>query len=81
MITLNTSLVSDNVGLPDEDIVVKSVSAAWNKIRMIRDTTDSDILQGTVLQIKKDDPLAKIPSAIQFILNKKGKIEFKTICK
>ena len=46
MITLLTSKISDNIGLSDENITVKSVSAAWTKIREIRDTTDPNILNG-----------------------------------
>ena len=79
MITIKTSLLSENLGFNGEDIVVKSVSAAWNKIREIRDTTDSNILNGTILEVSGDDktPLGKrIPKRISFKLNKKGKIEF-----
>ena len=80
MITLHTSKVSDNVGLASEDIIVKSISAAWNKVREIRDTTDPNILNGTVLEVSGDEktPLGKrIPKRISFELNGKGKIEFR----
>lgn len=43
MITIHTSKLSDNLGFDGEDIVVKSVSAAWNKIRWIRDTTEPHV--------------------------------------
>jgi len=80
MITLHTSKVSDNVGLASEDIIVKSASAAWNKVREIRDTTDPNVLNGTVLEVSGDEktPLGKrIPKRISFELNGKGKIEFR----
>ena len=84
MITLKTSLLSDNLGLNnEEDIVVKSVSAAWNKIREIRDTTDADILNETILVVEQDDETKsdKIPNKIYFSMNKNGKIEFKDYAK
>ena len=80
MITLHTSKISDNLGLTKEDITVKSVSAAWTKVREIRDTTDSQLLNGTILEISADDktPLGKrMPKRISFELNSKGKIEFR----
>lgn len=81
MITLHTSLVSDNIGLSDEDIQVKSVSAAWNRIREIRDTTDPQILNGVELRITQDEPSDRLPNTIRFTLNSKGKIEFKDAAK
>ena len=80
MITLHTSKVSNNVGLVSEDIIVKSVSGAWTKIREIRDTTDPNILNGTILEVSGDEktPLGKrIPKRISFEINGKGKIEFR----
>ena len=80
MITLHISLLSDNLGFNGEDILVKSVSAAWNKIREIRDTTDPQVLNGTLLKVTGDDetPLDdRIPNCIRFELNKNGKILFK----
>lgn len=75
MITIKTSKVSNNVGLNEEDIQVKSVSAAWNEIRKIRDTTDPKILDGTILSIE-GDLTDKIPNTIIFKMNVKGKIQF-----
>ena len=80
MITLLTSKISDNIGLSDENITVKSVSAAWTKIREIRDTTDPNILNGTILEVSADEktPLGnRMPKRISFELNRKGKIEFR----
>jgi len=80
MITLLTSKISANIGLSDEDITIKSVSAAWTKIREIRDTTDPNILNGTILEVSADEqtPLGdRMPKRISFELNRKGKIEFR----
>lgn len=79
MLTLHTSKLSDNLGFNGEDIVVKSVSAAWNKIREIRDTTDPNILNDTILEVSADEGtnMDRIPTKILFLLNKNGKIEFK----
>jgi len=80
MITLLTSKISDNIGLSDENITVKSVSAAWTKIREIRDTTDPNLLNGTILEVSADEstPLGnRMPKRISFELNRKGKIEFR----
>lgn len=84
MITIHTSKLSDNLGFDGEDIVVKSVSAAWNKIRWIRDTTEPHVLNGTLLKVTgdKETPLCKrIPRRIRFELNKSGKILFKNAYK
>ena len=84
MITLHTSRLSDNLGLDGEDIVVKSVSAAWNKLRELRDTIDPKILNGTILKVTCDvrTPLGgRIPHRIRFELNKSGKILFKNAYK
>ena len=80
MVTLHTSKLSDNLGLTNEDITVKSISAAWNKVREIRDTTDPQLLNGTILEVSGDEktPIGKrIPKRISFELNGKGKIEFR----
>lgn len=83
MITIHTSLLSDNLGFNGEDIQVKSVSAAWNKIREIRDTTEAHILNGTLLKVSADEgiDLSRIPETILFRLNAKGKMEFKDYAK
>ena len=80
MVTLHTSKLSDNLGLTKENIIVKSVSAAWIKVREIRDTTDPQLLNGTILEVSGDEktPIGKrIPKRISFELNGKGKIEFR----
>lgn len=80
MVTLHISKLSDNLGLTKEDITVKSVSAAWNKVREIRDTTDPSLLNGTILEVSADDKTQlgkRIPKRISFELNSKGKIEFR----
>lgn len=79
MLTLHTAKLSDNLGFNGEDIVVKSVSAAWNKIREIRDTTDPNTLNDTILEVSADEGINmdRISNKILFLLNKNGKIEFK----
>ena len=83
MITLHTSLLSENIGFNCEDIQVKSISAAWNKIREIRDTTEPQVLEGTILKVTGEDgqDMSRIPEQILFKLNAKGKMEFKDLAK
>ena len=83
MITLKTSLLSDNLGFNGEDIQVKTVSAAWNKIREIRNTTEPHVLEGTILTIElpEGETSNRIPEKILFKMNTKGKIEFKDLAK
>jgi hypothetical protein len=83
MITLHTSLLSENLGFNGEDILVKSISAAWNKIREIRDTTNPQILEGTILKVTGEEgqDMSRIPEQILFKLNVKGKMEFKDLAK
>lgn len=80
MLTLHTSKLSDNIGFSCDDIVVKSVSAAWNKVREIRDKVNPQLLNGNILEISSDDGTQlgkRIPKHISFELNKKGKIVFR----
>ena len=81
MITLKTSLLSDNLGFNGEDIQVKTVSAAWNKIREIRNTTEPHVLEGTILTIElpEGETSNRIPEKILFKMNTKGKMEFKDL--
>lgn len=79
MITLKTSLLSENLGFNNEDIELKSISSAWNKIREIRDTTPVNEIEGTVLTIEGAE--GKMPEKILFKANKKGKVEFKDLSK
>ena len=83
MITLHTSLLSENLGFNGEDIQVKSISAAWNKIREIRDTTEPQVLEGTILKVTGEEgqDMTRIPEQILFKLNVKGKMEFKDLAK
>ena len=83
MITLKTSLLSDNLGFNGEDIQVKTVSAAWNKIREIRNTTEPHVLEGTILTIElpEGETSNRIPEKILFKMNTKGKMEFKDLSK
>ena len=83
MITLRTSLLSDNLGFNGEDIQVKTVSAAWNKIREIRNTTEPHVLEGTILNIElpEGETSNRIPEKILFKMNTKGKMEFKDLAK
>lgn len=83
MITLKTSLLSENLGFNGEDIQVKSISAAWNKIREIRDTTEPQVLEGTILTVElpEGETSNRIPEKILFKVNTKGKMEFKDLAK
>ena len=83
MITLRTSLLSDNLGFNGEDIQVKTISAAWNKIREIRNTTEPNVLEGTILTIElpEGETSNRIPEKILFKMNTKGKMEFKDLAK
>lgn len=83
MITLKTSLLSENLGFNGEDIPVKSISAAWNKIREIRDTTEPQVLEGTILTVElpEGETSNRIPEKILFKVNTKGKMEFKDLAK
>ena len=83
MITLKTSLLSDNLGFNGEDIQVKTVSAAWNKIREIRNTTEPHVLEGTIITIElpEGETSNRIPEKILFKMNTKGKMEFKDLAK
>lgn len=64
-----------------ETVEVKSVSAAWNHLRFVRDaninnylTTALENLEVKVEGLKEGD---KMPEHIIFIINKSGKVEFK----
>ena len=83
MITLRTSLLSDNLGFNGEDIQVKTVSAAWNKIREIRNTTEPYVLEGTILTIElpEGETSNRIPEKTLSKMNTKGKREFKDLAK
>ena len=68
--------------LATETFEVKSVSAAWNKVRELRDTQGA-ALEGQVLEVILPESLItdRIPTAILFKANKNGKLEFKDLAK
>ena len=79
--TLNSAL---NEFLPAKDFEVKSISAAWNKLREIRDLDVSTaLLDGLLITVDMGDlPISdRLPLEILFNLNTKGKIEFKDMQK
>lgn len=86
MITLHISTLHaelDNF-LPTKDFEVKSIAAAWNKIREIRDIDVSTaLLDGLLITVKMGDIPAsdRLPLEILFQINTKGKIEFKDLQK
>ena len=83
MITLHTSLLNDNLGFNGEDIQVKTISAAWNKIREIRKNAIPMLLEGTILKVTGEEgqDMSRIPGEILFKMNTKGKMEFKDYAK
>ena len=68
--------------LATETFEVKSVSAAWNKVRELRNTQGA-ALEGQILEVILPESLITdpIPSAILFKANKNGKLEFKDLAK
>ena len=79
--TLNSAL---NEFLPAKDFEVKSISAAWNKLREIRDLDVSTALLDGMLVTVNMGGLSisdRLPLEIIFVINKKGKIEFKDVQK
>jgi hypothetical protein len=86
MIKLHLSTLSSalNEFLPAKDFEVKSISAAWNKLREIRDLDVSTaLLDGLLVTVNMGDLPAsdRLPLEILFNLNTKGKIEFKDMQK
>ena len=59
-------------------ITVKSVSAAWNLVRKYRDEA-AEVVENEILEVTADEgtDLTRIPTAIIFKRNTKGKLEFK----
>lgn len=68
--------------LATETFEVKSISAAWNKIRELRDSRGS-VLEGQILEVILPETIItdRIPATILFKANKNGKIEFKDLAK
>ncbi len=62
---------------------VKSISAAWNKIREIRDNTPVEDINETILKVDMGEaqPSDRLPLEILFRVNTKGKVEFKDLSK
>ena len=62
---------------------VKSISAAWNKIREIRDNTPAEEINEIVLKVDMGEaqPSDRLPLEILFRVNTKGKVEFKDLHK
>lgn len=62
---------------------VKSISAAWNKIREIRNTTPAEEINETILKVDMGEaqPSDRLPLEILFRVNTKGKVEFKDLSK
>ena len=62
---------------------VKSISAAWNKIREIRDTTPVEDINETILKVDMGEVQVsdRLPLEILFRVNTKGKVEFKDLSK
>lgn len=83
MITLHTSILNENLSFNGEDIKVKSIFAAWNKIREIRNNTVPLLLEGTVLKVTGEEGqnMSRILGEILFKMNVKCKMEFKDFAK
>ena len=83
MITLHTSILNENLSFNGEDIKVKSISVAWNKIREIRNNIVPLLLEGTVLKVTGEEGqnMSRILGEILFKMNAKHKMEFKDFAK
>ena len=68
--------------LATETFEVKTISAAWNKVRELRNTMGAE-LEGKVLEVVLPETIItdRIPHNILFKTNKNGKIEFKDLAK
>ena len=68
--------------LATETFEVKTISAAWNKVRELRNTMGAE-LEGKVLEVVLPETVTTnhIPNNILFKANKNGKIEFKDLAK
>lgn len=88
---LSTTNSALNEFLPAKDFEVKSISAAWNKLREIRDLDlstdtnpgDTNLLDGLLVTVNMGDlPISdRLPLEILFKVNTKGKVEFKDMQK
>ena len=77
MITLHTSILNENLSFNGEDIKVKFISAAWNKIREIRNNIVPLLLEGTVLKVTGEEGqnMSRILGEILFKMNAKCKMQ------
>ena len=78
-------MIMDNnitLRLATETFEVKTISAAWNKVRELRNTMGAE-LEGKVLEVILPETITtdRIPNNIIFKANKNGKIEFKDLAK
>lgn len=73
IITLHTSILNENLSFNGENIKVKSISAAWNKIREIRNNIVPLLLEGTVLKVigEEGQNISRILGEILFKMNAK----------
>lgn len=66
------------------EVWVKTISAAWDQIRLWRDTIPYEALEGAVLTVTDENgPIVsdRIPAEIIFKANKNGKLEFRNLKK
>ena len=77
MITLHTSILNENLSFNGEDIKVKSISVAWNKIWEIRNNIVHLLLEGTVLKVtcEEGQNMSRILREILFKMNAKRKMQ------
>ena len=77
IITLHTSILNENLSFNGEDIKVKSISAAWNKILEIRNNIVHLLLEGTVLKVtcEEGQNMSRILGEILFKMNAKRKMQ------
>jgi hypothetical protein len=85
LLTKGTATMANNtitLRLATETFEVKSVSAAWNKVRELRDSRGT-ALEGQILEVILPETIItdRIPANILFKANKNGKLEFKDLAK
>lgn len=73
------TLVFENETFTD----IKSISAAWNCVRKIRELNKVEVLDGKMILVNLPEGMAtdRIPGIILLKANKNGKIEFKDYAK
>jgi len=67
------------ITINENTIDAKTISAAWNALRLIRDNTPAEDLVGKIatIGIPEGEKEGRIPARILFRMNTKGKVEFK----